>query len=170
MPLIRNGQLSEDSWVRIGDDDPAPAGGDIIVSIERWQAEREQLAAHQGRLGIWLRPDQPPRLIADDLSQFDLVALDFPSFKDGRAYSHARVLRRRYGFRGEVRATGEVLRDQWLFMVRCGFDAFELADGGGDPAHIWREAMKELTVFYQAASDGRRPAWQLRHAARAAAE
>ncbi|MFP4003927.1 MAG: DUF934 domain-containing protein [Alphaproteobacteria bacterium] len=168
MPLIRNGQFTKETWLQLGDDAALPGTGDIIVSLERWRAEREALLARSGRLGIRLRPDQPPRLIADDLGHFALVALEFPAFKDGRAYSHARVLRQRYGFAGEVRAAGEVLRDQLLFMVRCGFDAFEVAEDL--TREDWRAALAEFSVFYQRAADGREPAWALRHARAAVAE
>ncbi len=168
MPLIRNGQLSKNCWIHLVDNEDIPRKGDIIVSLERWQAEREELLTRAGRLGICLRPDQPPHLIADDLSHLDLVALEFPSFRDGRAYSHARVLRQRYSFRGELRATGEVLRDQLLFMVRCGFDAFEMTED--ITMDDWRAALAELSVFYQPTGDGRPTAYELRCAARAAAE
>jgi len=168
MPLIKYGVVVPDSWLVLDEDAPLPATGDIIVSVERWQAERGSLAARTGRLGIRLRPDQPPRLIAEDLERFGLVALEFPAFKDGRAYSHARVLRQRYGFTGEIRATGDVLRDQLLFMARCGVDAFEVADDIS-PAD-WTEALVEFSVFYQPAADTRIPVYELRHAVRAAAE
>lgn len=168
MPLIKDGRLTDDLWIRLGDEDTAPESCDIIVTLNRWQEERERLTARPGRLGIRLAPDQPPHLIADDLAFFALVALEFPAFKDGRAYSHARVLRQRYGYTGEIRATGDVLRDQLLFMIRCGFDTFEVA--GNLTPKVWNEALSEFTAFYQPAADGRRPAWELRHTVRAAAE
>ena len=95
-----------------------------------------------------------------------MVALEFPKFRDGRAYSTARLLRERYGFAGELRAVGDVLRDQFLFMHRCGFDAFEVADEQAVAA--WRKAIAEFTVFYQTATDGRAPAGALRGLRRAA--
>lgn len=168
MVLIKSGETVTDTWQFLPDDAPAPEGADVIVSLQRWRTERDALLARDGRLGIRLRPDEPPRLVADDLHHFALVALEFPVFKDGRAYSHARVLRERYGFRGELRAVGEVLRDQLLFMARCGVDAFEVADGFAPEA--WREALAEISVFYQGMGDGRRMVWQLRHEARPAAE
>ncbi len=82
-----------------------------------------------------------------------MIALEFPSFGDGRAYSYARLLRERHGYRGELRAVGNVLRDQALFMRRCGFDAFEVAEGTGIAG--WREALGEISVFYQPTEDGR---------------
>jgi uncharacterized protein (DUF934 family) len=168
MPLIKNGVLADDPWIRLEDGDTAPDPGDISVSLDRWQAEQAPLSARSGRLGIRLKPDQPPHLIAEDLTQFALIALEFPAFKDGRAYSQARVLRERYGFKGELRATGEVLRDQLFFMARCGFDAFEVTDG--ITPEEWRAALAEFSAVYQPAADTRHPAYELRHAARAAAE
>lgn len=154
MPLIKDDQLIDDPWTTAPDEGPLPVEERIIVSLERWQAARTELLARNGRLGIHLKSDQPPALIADDLASFDLVALEFPVFKDGRAFSHARLLRERYGFTGELRAVGEVLRDQLLFMHRCGFDSFEVANDGALDA--WREAAREISVWYQPATD-RRP-------------
>jgi uncharacterized protein (DUF934 family) len=123
MPLIKNDKLIEDSWVAANDDEPLPLAEAIIVSLERWQAARGELLSRNGRLGLRLKSDQSPVLVAEDLEHFDLIALEFPKFKDGRAYSYARLLRERYGYKGELRAVGEVLRDQLIFMHRCGFDA-----------------------------------------------
>ena len=142
MPLIRDGALVDDPWVTVDDGTQLPMDGPAIVSLERWQAHRDELLGRNAPLGIRLKSDQPPALIADDLDRFAVVALEFPVFRDGRAYSYARLLRERYGYRGEVRAVGEVLRDQFLFMVRCGFDAIEVRDENA--AGQWREAVSEI--------------------------
>ncbi len=164
MPLIKDNQAVADPWVAPAADEPLPEGEPAIVSLERWQAERETLIGRNAPLGIRLRSDQPPGPIAEDLERFAVVALEFPKFTDGRAYSYARLLRERYGYRGEVRAVGKVLRDQALFLLRCGFDAFEVAD---DTALAgWREALSEISVAYQPTGDGRRSAAALRHPAR----
>jgi uncharacterized protein (DUF934 family) len=160
MALIRSGEVVDDPWLRVADDQDVP-DGPVIVTLARWQDARANLSEHHGPLGIALRSDQSPSLIAGDLDRFALVALDFPAFTDGRAYSYARLLRERYGFKGEVRAVGNVLRDQLAFMVRCGFDAFEIADA--DAAQTFKKALGEITVAYQPASDPRRPAMDLRH-------
>ncbi len=151
MPLLKESRIVDDPWTTVADDAPLPEGG-AIVSLERWQAEREQLQARNAPLGILLRSDQPPTLIADDLAHFGVVALDFPTFKDGRAFSYARMLRERYEYAGEVRAVGDVLRDQFLYMHRCGFDAFEVM--GEQAAEDWRAALAEIDVFYQVGADG----------------
>ena len=159
MPLIKDGHLVEDRWTHVGDDEPIGLGVAPIVSLERWQAERETLSL-RGPLGIRLRSDQSPALIAEDLHQVSLIALDFPKFTDGRSYSHARLLRDRYGFEGELRAVGNVLRDQFQFMLRCGFDALEVADAG--LADVWQQVVGEIVHVYQRASDRSLPAWALR--------
>ncbi len=167
MPLIKNGRLAEDSWIHVGDEAPLASGVQAIVSLERWQAERETLTARNASLGLRLKSNQSPELVAEDLGRFDVIALEFPKFTDGRAYSNARVLRERYGFGGELRAVGQVLRDQLVFMLRSGFDAFEVA--GGSTAEVWNEILAEISVFYQAAGDSRSPVSVLRRAQREAA-
>ena len=165
MSLLRDGALAEDPWVAVDDDAPLPAAGTPIVSLARWQRERDILRARNGALGVRLPNAASVAAIADDLDRLALVALEFPKFNDGRAFSQARQLRERYGYGGEVRATGQVLRDQLLFMTRCGFDAFEIAKG--DPVAAWADALAEFTVFYQPTGDGRLSALhqrlQLRH-------
>jgi uncharacterized protein (DUF934 family) len=152
MPLIKDGALIEDRWTRVADETPLP-DGPVIVSLARWQAEREGLTGRNGALGILLASSEAPEAIAEDLDRFDLVCLDFPKFQDGRAYSHARKLRQRFGYEGELRAVGNVLRDQFAFMVRCGFDSFAVADGA--VALQWTRAMDEISVVYQPAADAR---------------
>jgi uncharacterized protein (DUF934 family) len=153
MPLIKDGRVADDPWLRLADDEALPTGAPAIVSLERWQAERESLAGRNAPLGLWLRSDQSPALVADDLDHFDLVALDFPKFNDGRAFSYARLLRERYGYRGELRAVGEVLRDLLLYMHRCGFDAFAI--DRDDALERWEAALEEMSVWYQPTADGR---------------
>ena len=160
MPLVKDGRVTEDEWKTIGDDDARPDGCSIIVTLDRWQNEKEELRKCNQPLGIRLRSDQSPALIQDDLSHFGLVALEFPVYKDGRAYSYARRLRDEMGFTGEVRAVGNVLRDQFLFMLRCGFDAFEVQKEKDVAA--WKDALAEFTFFYQNAADKNAPVLSLR--------
>jgi uncharacterized protein (DUF934 family) len=161
MPLLKDGQIVADAWTALPEG--AAPEGDVIVSLEQWQAGRETLRAHNGRLGLRLKSDQSPAELAVDLDRFDLVALEFPRFGDGRAYSYARLLRERHGFTGELRAVGNVLRDQLFFMVRCGFDSFEVADDKAVAG--WQEAMNEISVLYQPTGDGRQTAFALRRGA-----
>ncbi len=167
MALIRDGRLIEDSWVRVDDDAALPAGVPVIVGLARWQSARDELLSLGQKLGISLDNDQPPGHLADDIERFDLIVLDFPKFTDGRASSQARLLRERLGFTGAIRATGQVLSDQLSFMLRCGFDEFEMADH--DAVASWARATHEISVRYQPAADGRDWASNLRHRRPAAA-
>ncbi len=153
MALIKDGAVADDVWITVADDAELP-DAPAIVTLDRWQAERDRLIGRNTPLGIRLESGQSPAEIAGDLDRFSVVALEFPVFTDGRAFTSARILRERYGYSGEIRAVGDVLRDQILFMVRCGFDAFEMDSDGG--AEEWRAAVTEIDVFYQAATD-RRP-------------
>lgn len=165
MALVKDNVLVVDEYFDATAPDAAlPADGAVIVSLERWQAERETLAKRTARLGIRLRSDQSPELIVADLAHFALVALEFPKFRDGRAYSYARLLRERYGFEGELRAVGEVQLEQLLFMLRTGFDAFDIKEP--DPLAAYRTALGDFSVWYQPTADGRPTAIQLRHGRR----
>jgi uncharacterized protein (DUF934 family) len=162
MALIKNHELTPDTYTRIAGDAELPDQGGVLVDLQRWQDDWQSLGRRGSPVGVWLTSDQHPEIIADDLDQIDLVALEFPSFRDGRAYSYARLLRDRYGFSGELRAVGDVLPDQLLYMHRVGFDAFELA--GQDPLSDYQTALEEFDVFYQPAADARATALRLRHA------
>ncbi len=155
MPLVKDKQITADSWTHIADAEDLPLDGPVIVSADRWLSDRESLVHRSGEIGIRLRNDQSPEDIAEDLHRFGVVALEFPAFKDGRAYTQARLLRERYRFDGEVRAFGDVLRDQLLFMHRCGIDAFEIRKQAD--AEAFEKAIGEISVFYQPAADARVP-------------
>jgi len=131
--LIKERRIVADNWqlIKPGPDGvlpETPAQGDIIVPLVLWQRDRAQLLARKGKLGAWLDSHEDPAAIAADLNYFALVAVSFPKFGDGRGYSTARLLRERYGWKGELRAIGEVVRDHLFFMAGCGFDAFLLRD------------------------------------------
>jgi len=168
--LLKDGKAVSDAWVHVADGDAVPETGPVIVTLARWQAEHNSLAGRTDGLGIRLESSQSPEAIKDDLSRFAVVALEFPKFGDGRAYSHARMLKDRLGYRGEVRAVGDVLRDQYRAMHRCGFDALEIA--GDRPADKleadWRAALGELRHAYQPALRGPEPILRQRHRAAAA--
>jgi uncharacterized protein (DUF934 family) len=161
--LVRNGAVVADRFVDATGLAEIPASGAVIVSLEQWRAAQDVLIARRDPVGIRLKSDQHPREIAEDLAHFTVIALDFPVFRDGRAYSYARLLRERYGYAGELRAVGDVLLEQLHFMERVGFDAFEIASD--DPVADWRTAAGEFTTWYQATGDGRQPARELRHRA-----
>ncbi|MDH3700167.1 MAG: DUF934 domain-containing protein [Alphaproteobacteria bacterium] len=166
MALVKQGRIVDDPWTKVSEGVTPPAAGAILVPYALWERQRESLLTRNGPIGIALAGDHPPALIEADLARFELIALEFPTFKDGRAYSQARLLRERYGFTGELRATGDVLRDQFLFLHRCGFDAFEVTATGG--AADWEAALSEISVAYQPGTDDRTPASVLRQSQPAA--
>jgi uncharacterized protein (DUF934 family) len=166
MPLIKDGRVVDDPWLALADDAPLPPTGPVLVSLAGFREQRDALLTRGAPLGVRLKSAELAAELGADAAKLDLVAIEFPTFRDGRGYSTARLLRERWGFAGELRAVGNVLRDQPLFMHRCGFDAFEVADARA--VELWRQAIAEFTVFYQRAADDRVPATQLRHRLRAA--
>jgi uncharacterized protein (DUF934 family) len=124
--LIRDGVIVEDRWTLLRDAvslADVPEGVSAIVPLSLWRAERDALR-DRGEIGVWLKPDDDPELLADDVGSLPLVAVDFPQFTDGRGYSTARLLREKLGFDSELRAIGDVLRDQLYYLRQCGFNAF----------------------------------------------
>lgn len=165
MPLVKNGKIATDTFVHVADDAELPGNGAVLVSAARFLENPEAILRRPGKTGvIW-----PNNRDVDDLVQYldrlAVVGLVFPSFRDGRAYSQARLLRERHGFKGELRATGQVLRDQFMFMLRAGFDAFEVKKEAD--ADAFANTAKRYSVFYQPTGDGRLTAlhqrMQLRH-------
>jgi uncharacterized protein (DUF934 family) len=135
--IIRNGKVSADNWSPIkADAAPAelPGEGDLLLPLAFWLAHRDTLLARQGRLGVLVDGSDDPAVLGRDLQRFELIAINFPQFTDGRGYSLARLLRERYGYRGELRAVGDVIADNLFFLASCGFDAFALKDAPDDTA------------------------------------
>ena len=148
--------LVEDPFTHVSDDQDLPRG-DLIISLTRFQSEGERLLAEGRSVGVRLEPAEEVEVLAYDLPRIALVAVAFPKFNDGRAYTAARLLRERYGFKGEIRAVGDVLREQAGFMVRVGFDAFEPADGS--TPEQWAHTAHRQRHVYQRAADRRAPAF-----------
>jgi len=161
MPLLKDGKLIDDPWSHIADEVAIPASGQVIVGLKRWREERDSLIKRKDPVGVRLQSDHTAGDVADDLEHLGVVALAFPVFKDGRAYSNARRLRERHGYTGEIRAIGNVLRDQYLFMLRCGFDALEVKEG--ETEKDWQKATKAFSVFFQPAADDQETVVSLRH-------
>ena len=166
MPLLKDGLPTEDPWRFAESEEDLDREGPVFVTLELWRSARARLAGRNAALGLRLKSDQSPEDLAEDLAHFKAIALEFPKFTDGRAYSHARILRERLGFRGELRAVGVVLRDQLAFMARCGFDAVEL--DAPDAAESWTAATGEFSAWYQPAGDGGAPISALRRRLQAA--
>lgn len=167
MPLIKHGRAVDDPWTTATSEAELDRPGPLLVTLALWRDHRDRLAARNTPLGLKLGAGEAPDQVAADLERFPVVALEFPKFADGRAYSYARLLRERYGYTGEIRAVGEVLRDQLAFMHRSGFDAFEVADDRALDG--WQAALAEIGVFYQPAGDDRATAAELRGRGRDAA-
>jgi uncharacterized protein (DUF934 family) len=165
MPLIKGGRFVADPWCHLEDGDAVPPALPVTVSYKRWQAERALLLERAAPLGLRLPNDASAMALAADRDRLALIVLNFPRFTDGRAYSQARLIRGRLGYTGELRASGDVLRDQLLFMRRCGFDAF--AVNARADAENWLRAFREIDVFYQPGED--QSPWAMRQRAHAAA-
>ncbi|MGI9260194.1 MAG: DUF934 domain-containing protein [Gammaproteobacteria bacterium] len=158
--LIRDGALAEDEFTTVDDSTELPAEGAVIVGLERWQASGNELLARDTPLGLRLTSEQAPEQIGDGLERLAVIALEFPAFRDGRAYSYARLLREKYGYEGELRAVGDVLLEQLHFMTRTGFDAFEI--DSDDPLRDFETAAADFSIWYQPTADGRRTALERR--------
>lgn len=155
MSLLKDGRIvGEDAFVPVADDAPLP-GDDrpVLITYARWQAEKAVLSGRNAPLGISLPNTLDVLDFGKEAERFDLIVLHFPKFSDGRAYSQARLLRERFGYKGELRATGNVLRDQLWHMQRSGFDAFEIARE--DAAEVFAKAMQSFSHVYQPTADGR---------------
>jgi uncharacterized protein (DUF934 family) len=159
MPLIRNGALAQDGFTTVTDDAPLPEGG-AIVTPARFKSERDALLARNAPLGVRLASSQSPEDLGEDVHRLSVIVLEFPIFRDGRAFSWARMLRTRLGFAGEIRATGHFLYDQIAFMVRVGFDGFDVPENF--TLAQFQRALGEMTNVYQPSADGRRTIPELR--------
>ena len=160
--LIKNKRLAPDSWQQLkpategaqsGNLPGVPLTGDWIVPLAIWNEQRLQLvqrSANGGRNGVLLENTDDPRTLAVDFDRLALIAVRFPKFTDGRGYSIARLLCR-LGWQGELRAVGDVLRDQLFYLTRCGFDAFELR--ADQDAQAALTAFSDFSAPYQPAMD-----------------
>ncbi len=160
--LIRRGAVVDDARVVVRNaiavaDVPA---GPVLVPLSLWTSARDALLA-RGNVGVWLAPTDDPATLADDTARLPAIAVDFPAFTDGRGYSTARLLRERYGYTGELRAVGDIQRDQLAYLVQAGFDAFALAEGRDPQAAL--ASLADFTDGYQ--HTGLRTPWFRRRAA-----
>jgi uncharacterized protein (DUF934 family) len=156
MRVIKDRRIVDDDWVLLAADSALPATGDVIVSLSQWNEALQAggFAGRAGKVGVRLKSNESPEQI-QALEQAPLIAIEFPSFTDGRGYTSARLLRDRHGYRGELRAVGDVLRDQLFYMARCGIDSFALKAGKDIEGAL--SAFLDFSVTYQAAADDRRP-------------
>lgn len=167
--IIKNQRIVADDWQVLklaGAETPETPetltlpGTPTLLPLAIWLARKTEIIANAQVIGVWLASNEGPEAIADDLACFAVIGVDFPKFTDGRAYSTARLLRERYGYRGEIRAIGDVLIDQLFYMHRCGIDAFALrADQKLDKALAHFATISES---YQAAADQPLPLFRRR--------
>ena len=166
--IIRNGRIVDDAWqvLRLAEGETpeavALAGEKIIVPLAVWLARKEEILGRGQPVGVWLDSHEEPQAIAADIGRLALVAVNFPKFADGRGYSTARLLRERYGYRGELRAIGDVLRDQLFLMKRCGFDAYAVRADKDIEAAL--AGLDDFSETYQAAVDQPLPLFRRRPA------
>lgn len=163
--LIKDGQIIADEWLLVSnpDSEEEPLDlpeGKIIVPLAIWQAHREALIQRGADVGVWLDSEETPDQLADETAQFPIIAVNFPSFMDGRGFSTARLLRERYQYQGELRAIGYILRDQLYYLKRCGFNAFSFSEDVDIEAAL--ESLSDFSESYQAAVDEPRPLFRRR--------
>lgn len=151
MQVIKDKQLVDNTWTFIDDDSEFGNNGDITVSLNRWESHKQQLAHRTGRTGIRLNPGDHTEELAGTLNGVELIELNFPVFTDGRPFSHARLLRSRLGYRGEIRAVGHYLPDQIFYLARVGVNAFQLKNKSQVPLAL--SCLGDFTVRYQASSN-----------------
>src|SRR5437763_17077896 len=165
MPLVKQGKISGDGFVHLADDAEIPGDGAVLISAARFLADPDTLSRRLGKLGVIWPNNRDVDDLVPYLDRLAVVALVFPTLRDGRACSRARLLRERLAYRGELRATGQILRDQFVFMLRAGFDAFEVKKQSD--AEAFAQTVQRYSVFYQPTGDGRITAlhrrMQLRH-------
>ena len=147
MPIIKDQQISENTWRFVADDAPL-VDGDITVSVQRWSQDKAALLQRNSKVGIRLAPADLVDAISDDLPAISLIELNFPAFNDGRSFSQARLLRSRYGYQGEIRAVGNYMADQVFYLHRVGVNAFEF--NNPKDVDLALSAVNDFSVRYQA--------------------
>ena len=148
--LIKQRDIVGDAW-RYVDEDPLGRDRALILPFARWKEERERWWLWDGRLGVRLGPTDPVDALERDFLRISLVAIEFSGMAEGRGYTQAQLLRKRYKFAGELRAVGNIQRDQLFYMARCGFDAFELPPDAD--LEVALTAFDDFSVAYQTAVD-----------------
>ncbi len=158
--IIKNKTIVDDGWtvLRLSESDTpesvAVPSGKVIVPLKVWQAQRDTLQ-HRTDIGVWLASDERAEELQNDAAKFSVIAVDFPKFADGRGYSIAHHLRVRLNYRGELRAIGDVLRDQMFYMQRVGFDAF--VPRADKDIHEALKGLSDFSCTYQASTDEAQP-------------
>jgi uncharacterized protein (DUF934 family) len=160
--IIKGSEIIADDWQVLAKDtalDSVLEDGKLIVPLQYWLANSAALNT-RGNIGVWLDSDEDTDHIKDSCNHLPVIAINFPNFADGRGYSYARLLREKYGYSGELRAIGDVLKDQLFFYKRCGFDAFAMRADRDAGAAI--SSLKDFSDSYQVAVDQPEPLFKRR--------
>jgi uncharacterized protein (DUF934 family) len=157
--LVKDGAVADDPFARIADDAALPEGP-VVVTLKRFLAERDALLARAAPLGVVLETSESPEALGSDVHRLAVVVFRVHHFRDGRAFSWARLLRTRLGYKGEIRVSGHVLRDQLAFYSRVGVNAFELSQNLS--LDDFNAALAEIGNVYQPSVDGRKTIRDLR--------
>lgn len=168
MVLLKNREPAENTWTLVEDDASIPAAGDVIVGVSRWIDERSSIEQREGRVGVLLHGDDNVRALAGEILDRPLIAIAFPKFVDGRGYSLARILRDELHYKGELRAVGDILRDQLYYLDRVGFDALEVNEDVKLEHAL--SAFRDFSVTYQPAADIDTPLFRRAELAKANAQ
>lgn len=159
--IIDQCNVIDDNWQRLPKEfEGSLPEGNLLLPLQYWLENRDSLGNHNGEIGIWIDSDEAVEDIAAEVQQFPVIAVNFPAFADGRGFSTARLLRDRYNFTGQLRAVGNVIRDQLFFLSRVGFDAFQLREGYDLEAAL--ASLKDFSVRYQPAVDEPLPLFRRR--------
>ncbi|MEN9680515.1 MAG: hypothetical protein RLZZ627_408 [Pseudomonadota bacterium] len=160
MKIIKSGHIVEDQWTHLDGESALPSGASVTLGLDRLEALTESERQIVSQLGVRIGPDEDVTRVKAHLHQLDLIVLVMNPFTDGRSFSQARILREQLGFRGEIRASGDFLRDQMYYLHRLGVDSFEFAEGTDLNDRL--KAFSEFSVTYQAAQDEPQPLYRRR--------
>ncbi len=152
---LKDAAVVDNSWQLVAAESESLPAGDILVPVNYWQANQQQLADHSGNVGVWIDSHEEIEEFAGSIAALPVIAINFPKFVDGRGFSVARLLRERYGYIGEIRAVGQFIRDQLFMMQRCGFNAFQF-DSEIDLAAACK-SLNDFSDAYQVAVDQPEP-------------
>ena len=165
--LLKDKTIIDDSWTVLPKDFAGSLPqGPCFVPLDYWLANKEAIR-NSASVGVWLDAEQEPEQLADDISGLDYLAVNFPTFMDGRGFSIARLIRERYHFTGELRAIGQIVPDQLFYLSRCGFNAFCLqalsVDESPSEHHSLEDYLSAFSVTYQACVNEQQPLFRRRH-------
>ena len=158
--IILNGAVAPNAWTLVEAGTDAPIVDNSIVPLAVWQAIREDASYANKRIGVWLAPADDPAVLAEDIARLPLIAVQFPAFTDGRGYSIGRLLRERLGYKGEMRAIGDVGRDHLFNLFHCGFNAFEIK--ASQRAEDAIAGLKAFSDNYQSTAQSKQPIYRRR--------